>query len=82
MTVYCGAVGYPPPARCDVNGPIPNMVSVTLNGSLVQWVVSNVTLENSGRYSCIVYDGTTVDEKKAYVTIYGRCIYGCVSYLV
>eukprot|EP00731_Ephydatia_muelleri_P022602 Em0015g185a len=70
MTVYCGAVGFPPPAKCDVSGPIPNMVSVALNGSLGQLLVSNVTLSNSGMYSCIVYDGVTVDEKKTYVTVY------------
>ena len=78
MTVYCGAVGFPPPAKCDVSGPIPNMVSVALNGSLGQLLVSNITLSNSGMYSCIVYDGATVDEKKTYVTVYGRCMHECV----
>ena len=70
--MYCGAVGFPTPVKCDVSGAIPNVSSVTLNGSLGHLVISNVTLENSGMYSCLVYDGT-IDEKKVYVTVYGRC---------
>ena len=79
MIVYCNATGYPSPHTCYVIVPGMDMqVSIPLNGSPKVWTKYNVTLNNSGTYTCIVQDESGYATKDTSVMIYGKLCVLCM----
>eukprot|EP00731_Ephydatia_muelleri_P022601 Em0015g184a len=57
ITIQCGAEGYPPPNTCYVIVPgLNKQLDIPLNGSFGTVTYSNVTLNNSGIFTCFVND--------------------------
>lgn len=81
MMVYCGAIGYPPPSACYLIVPGMDMqVTVPLNGSLGVWTHSNVTLNNTGIYTCFVNDESGYDQQMISAITYGKSLPKCLFF--